>query len=60
MTPEFWDVVKIIGGAYLVYVLNQSSRNHEEMFRRIRALELAHAANHGYRPTPKGEADADT
>lgn len=47
ISPEFFDLLKIVVGGYLVFVLNRTERIQRELFRRIRALELAHAANHG-------------
>lgn len=47
ISPETWDMIKLIGGAYLVFCLNRSDRNMRELFKRLRVLELTCAKTHG-------------
>lgn len=47
MTPEIWDILKILIGGYAIFLLNRSDRNQRELFRRLRSLELTCAAQHG-------------
>ena len=45
--PEVWDVIKLGLAGYGVFLLNRSDRNQRELFKRIRAVELVCAAQHG-------------
>lgn len=44
--PQVLDIVKLLAGAYFVFCLNKTDRNQRELFKRLRAVELACAANH--------------
>lgn len=44
---ELWDLLKIMIGGYAIFILNRSDRNQRELFKRIRAVELVCAAQHG-------------
>lgn len=57
ISPEVWDTAKLCFGLYGAFLLNRSDRNQRELFRRIRNVELACAANHGH--VPKGGNDED-
>jgi hypothetical protein len=54
--PAIWDIVKILGAAYAVFILNKTDRSQRELFKRLRALELSHMANHRHLP---GGSDED-
>jgi len=43
ITPEIWDVAKIVGGAYIAYVLAKTDLNQRELFKRLRDVETSHA-----------------
>lgn len=45
--PELWRLVEILVGGYAVFILNKTDRSQRELFRRLRAVELVCAANHG-------------
>lgn len=44
---ELWDFVKMAVGGYAVFILNRADRNQRELFKRIRAIELVCAGQHG-------------
>lgn len=44
---EVWDLIKLAVGAYGVFLLNRSDRNQRELFKRLRAVELTCASQHG-------------
>ena len=56
--PEVWDLLKMAIGGYAVFLLNRSDRNQRELFRRLRAVELTCASQHGVH-THRREADED-
>lgn len=55
--PAIWDIMKILGAAYAIFILNKTDRSQRELFKRLRALELSHAVNH--RRVPGGANDED-
>lgn len=58
ISPEVWDVIKLCAGAYFVFILNRTDRNQRELFKRLRAVELICAANHGLKL--KGDGDENS
>lgn len=58
ITPQFWELLKMLLVAYTVYLLNKHDRNQNELFKRITAVEINCARNSGS-PHTHGRKDDD-
>lgn len=48
ISPQAWDLLRMILVAYIVYLLNKHDKNMTELFKRITAVEINCAANSGH------------
>ena len=47
LSPQAWDLIKMLIVAYIVYLLNKHDRNMNALFQRMTAIEIKCAGNHG-------------